>query len=310
MYEEIPLTSAEDEHSRAPRLQIGARYDLYRIDSRTGDPKFGPGRSLRFDNFSGSIGVNLPIAAAVSLGLSAARAFRAPTVEELFSNAFHHAAGTYDIGNPALVSETNQGIDGILRAESDRVSAQVSGYYNRIADYIAPTIVGDTLIADEGELVAVPLNRFTQADATIRGVEGRVEVEVLPRTVLGVMGDALSGSFVNGGALPYMPPSRLGGLVRYDGATITLDAEYRHAFAQTRVPAGAATEDPAAVATDAYDLVNLSVGYSFTAAGRLNSLTLRADNVFDVQYREAASRIKSFAFNPGRNVALVYRLLF
>jgi iron complex outermembrane receptor protein len=49
---------------------------------------------------------------------------------------------------------------------------------------------------------------------------------------------------------------------------------------------------------------------SFTAAGRLNALTLRADNLFDAQYREASSRIKNFAFNPGRNVALVYRLLF
>jgi iron complex outermembrane receptor protein len=107
-----------------------------------------------------------------------------------------------------------------------------------------------------------------------------------------------------------MPPARIGGLARYDGTKFTLDAEYRHAFAQTNVPPAAATDDPAAVATDAYDLVNASVGYSFTAAGRLNSLTLRADNLFDTQYREASSRIKNFAFNPGRNVALVYRLLF
>jgi iron complex outermembrane receptor protein len=56
--------------------------------------------------------------------------------------------------------------------------------------------------------------------------------------------------------------------------------------------------------------VNVSVGYSFSIASRLSSLTLRADNLFDVQYREASSRIKNFAFNPGRNVALVYRLLF
>jgi hypothetical protein len=29
-----------------------------------------------------------------------------------------------------------------------------------------------------------------------------------------------------------------------------------------------------------------------------------------VLYREATSRIKDFAPNPGRNVALVYRLIF
>ena len=310
VYEEVPLSPTDDPHARAPRLQIGGRFDLYRIGSKIGDPKFGPARSLSFNNVSGSIGVSLPLREGVSLGLSAARAFRAPTVEELFSNAFHAAAGTYDVGNPALTSETNQGLDAIVRAEGSRVTAQLSGYVNRINDYIAPTIVKDTVVFDDGVPSSVPLNRFSQADATIRGVEGRMEVEVLPRTVLGVMGDALRGQFVNGGALPYMPPGRIGGLARYDGARFMLDAEYRHAFAQTRVPAAAATDDPAAVATEAYDLVNVSVGYNFTVDGRLVSITLRADNLFDVRYREAASRIKNFAFNPGRNVALVHRLLF
>ncbi len=310
VYEEVPLTSARDPHSRAPRLQFGGRYDVYRIVSKTGDAKFGRGRSLDFNNVSGSIGVNVPLADDVSLGLSAARAFRAPTVEELFSNAFHAAAGTYDVGNPELRSETNQGFDAVLRAGNNRVTAQISGYVNRIHNYIAPTIVRDTIVGDGSGTSTVPLNRFSQADATIRGVEGRVEVEVVPRTVLGVMGDGLRGRFVHGGDLPYMPPARIGGLARYDGARFTLDGEYRHAFAQSRVPRAAATDDPAAVATHAYDLVNVSVGYSFTASGRLSSLTLRADNLFDAQYREASSRIKNFAFNPGRNVALVYRLLF
>ena len=310
LYEEVPFTATRGEHSRAPSLQIGARYDLYRITSRAGDAKFGAGQSLTFNNASGSIGLSVPLAAGISLGVSAARAFRAPTVEELFSNAFHAATGTFDVGNPSLVSETNQGFDAVLRAGSDRVTAQLSGYVNRIDNFIAPTIVKDTILVEADGPVTVPLNRFSQADATIRGVEGRVEVEVRPRTVLGVMGDALRGRFVAGGALPYMPPARAGALARYDGKTLTLDAEYRHAFAQNSVPDAGATNDPAAVATGAYDLVNVSVGYTFNAAGRLNSLTLRGDNLFDVQYREASSRIKNFAFNPGRNVALVYRLLF
>jgi iron complex outermembrane receptor protein len=42
----------------------------------------------------------------------------------------------------------------------------------------------------------------------------------------------------------------------------------------------------------------------------VHSITLRADNLLDERYRDAASRIKDFAPNPGRNLALVYRLLF
>jgi iron complex outermembrane receptor protein len=310
VYEEVPLSTSDDPHSRAPRLQVGARYDLYSIVSKLGDPKFGSPSSLTFDNASGSIGVTVPLADGVSLGVSAARAFRAPTVEELFSNAFHAANGTYDVGNPSLKSETNQGVDAILRAEGARATAQISGYYNRIANFIAPNIVKDTTIDGADGPVSVPLNQFTQADAKLYGIEGRVEVEVLSRTVLGVTGDALRGEFLTGTPLPFMPPARLGGLARYDGDRVTLDGEFRHAFAQSRVPASVSADDPSGIPTDAYDLVNLSLGYKFSAGGRINAVTLRADNLFDTQYREASSRIKNFAFNPGRNVALVYRLLF
>ena len=34
------------------------------------------------------------------------------------------------------------------------------------------------------------------------------------------------------------------------------------------------------------------------------------DNLTDASYREATSRIKQLAPNPGRNVSLVYRVLF
>jgi iron complex outermembrane receptor protein len=37
---------------------------------------------------------------------------------------------------------------------------------------------------------------------------------------------------------------------------------------------------------------------------------LRVDNVTDEQYLDATSRIKSFALQPGRDVALVYKVAF
>jgi iron complex outermembrane receptor protein len=310
VYEEFPLGGNVDPHARVPKLQVGGRYDVYAITTKTGNPKFGPGRSLNFNNVSGSLGVSVPVADGVTVGVSAARAFRAPTVEELFSNAFHAAVGTYDVGNPNLKSETNQGLDAVLRAESRHLTGQLSGYYNRVSNFITPNIVKDTLIDQGGVPTRVPLNRFSQADATLRGLEGRLEVEALPSTVVGLLGDIVRGQLASGAPLPFMPAARLGGLARYDGKEYQLDAEYRHAFAQERVPAAVAQGDPSAVATAAYDLVNLSATYNFTATGRLSSITLRADNLLDKQYREATSRIKNFAFNPGRSVALVYRMLF
>ena len=79
--------------------------------------------------------------------------------------------------------------------------------------------------------------------------------------------------------------------------------EYRHGFRQDRV---AANE----LATEAYDLVNLSAGLTRIVGGFVHSVTLRVDNALDERYRDATSRIKTFALNPGRNVSAVYRLLF
>ena len=306
LYQELPLLHASDPDARVPRLQLGGRYDIYRVDSKEGDEKFGAPRSLSFDSWSGSVGVTVPVGKSVSLGMSAARAFRAPTVEELFSNALHAAAGTYDKGNPNLVAETSRGLDGVVRIQSTRVDAQFAGFYNRINDFVSVDIVKDTTVAGE----SVPLNLFAQGDATLKGIEGRFEVTVTPQFVLGAMGDMVRGTLENGTALPFIPAARLGGSARWEGRRLSLGSELRHGFAQRRVPPPATEGDPSAIAAGAYTVLDLNIGYSLSVGDRVHSIVLRADNVTDEQYVDATSRIKSFAFQPGRNFAVVYKVLF
>jgi iron complex outermembrane receptor protein len=102
----------------------------------------------------------------------------------------------------------------------------------------------------------------------------------------------------------------------------------RHAFAQDRTsqplcggpgggPGGNPLADPAPgappcldVRAPAYALVDLSAGVTLVRGALLHSLTLRADNLLGESYIDASSRIKTFARNPGRNLALVYRVRF
>ena len=305
LFQELPLGRNAAAESLSPHLQVGSRYDVYRIASEEGGEIFGPARTRDFQNLSGSLGLNVPLSETLSASLSVARAFRAPTVEELFSNAFHAAVGSFNVGNPNLEAETNQGVDAVFRAQTPKLAAQASAFYNRIDNYIAPNLVGDTLIVDEeeGEEVSVPLNLFRQADASIRGIEGQIEAAVGHDVVLGAMGDVIRGEFMGGSPLPFMPAARIGGSIRWDNTLYSLGAEVRHAFEQYRVPENE-------LATEAYTLVDLSAGATILRGGPMHSVTLRVDNVFDVLYREATSRIKEFAPNPGLNFALVYRVLF
>lgn len=303
IYQEVALGAAhEDDVHHVPQLQIGARYDLYRIEAADSE-LFGGGSTRDFRAFSGSLGISLPIGERVSIGGSVARAFRAPSVEELFSRGFHVAVGSVDIGDRDLDAETNLGGEALVRVQSSRVNALVSAYYNRIDDFIAPALVGDTVIESEVGLEAVPLNVYRQGDATLRGAEGKVEVAVLPSLVLGLRGDLVRGRYADGSPLPYMPAGHLGGEARWERGGIGVGADLQHAFAQGEV---ARNE----FATDAYTLLGLSAGFTRTAGGRAHSVTLRADNLLDAEYREATSRVKEIVPNPGRNLSVVYRVLF
>ncbi len=300
LYQELPLGAETGEEGGA-QLQVGARYDRYRIASQTGEPKFGPGRTSDFSSASGSLGVSVPVGRYVTISGSVARAFRAPTVEELHSNGFHAAVGSYDVGNVDLREETSTGGEAILRVQGARVTAQVSTYLNRVNDYVTPEIVGDTLF--EGELV--PLNRFTQADAELRGVEGSLEARLTGGLVASVMGDLVRGEFRAGGVLPFMPPARVGAGLRWESGRLFAGGDVRHGFAQDRVTGGDVD-----IATGAYTVVNLSGGMQWVVGNMLHQVTLRADNVGDTRYFDAASRIKSFAANPGRNISLLYRVSY
>lgn len=298
VFQEFPLASAS-EHSAT--LQLGARYDIYRIASREGDPKFGPPRTAEFNTASGSVGLTIPAGPSGSLAVNAARAFRAPTVEELFSNAMHAATGTFDVGNPDLDAETNTGVESVFRIQTRKTNGQVAAYYNRITNFIVPDLSRDTIV--DGE--TVPLNRFSQVDATLRGAEASIEGEVMPHVVIGGSGDFVRATLAGGGNVPFIPPARLGVHGRWDNGRLTVGADIRHGFKQDKV-SGTTIDVP----TESYTLVNVSVGWSAIFGSRVHTLVLRADNLTDSAYRDATSWIKSFAFNPGRNFAVVYKTLF
>ncbi|MBC8087146.1 MAG: TonB-dependent receptor, partial [Phycisphaerae bacterium] len=213
-------------------------------------------------------------------------------------------AGTFDVGNPDLKSEQSTGFEVGLRAQSGRTFGQINTYYNIIDNYVLPRAVG--VVNLEEENTTAPLVNFIQGNARMYGVEGQVEAEIAKRLVAGVMGDFTRATLRDGGNLPFIPAGRVGGSLRYDDGRLSFGGDVRRVFDQNNV-----SGDALDVATDAYTLLNLSASWIFSGkTSTVNSLTVRTDNLLDEQYRDATSRIKSFAFNPGRNFSVVYKILF
>lgn len=307
LYEELPLTNASGS-DHAAQLQFGARVDHFAVETRPDDAaeleRFGAPVRKTYNNVSGSLGVSVPLASAASFTANVSRGFRAPTVEELFANGFHAAAGTFDVGNPNLKSEQSTGLEAGIRAQSGKASGQFNTYYNFINNYVIPRTVGEMDV--DGEDTNTPLVNFVQGNARLYGVEGQLESEIVRHIVGGVMGDFTRATLKDGSNLPYIPAGRLGGSLRYDNGRLSIGGDARRVFAQNKTSGDALDR-----ATDAYTLLNLSASWIFSGkTSTVNSLTIRADNVLDEQYRDATSRIKSFAFNPGRNLSVVYKILF
>jgi iron complex outermembrane recepter protein len=283
----------------AATLQLGVRADRHRIASRD-DPQFGPGVERAFTALSGSVGVAVPLGSGVTAGVSAARSYRAPTVEELFSGAPHAGTASYEVGDPTLSPEVALGAEAVLRVHGPRVSGELSTHRTSVAHFVHFAARGDTMVGG----TRWPVLAYVQQGATLTGAEGRVEWVVSRGWVASAHGDWLRASLADGGALPFMPPARIGGSLRWEGGALTAGGAVRHAFGQPRV--GLDDETP----TAAYTLADLDGGVRLHHGGVVHSLTLRAENLTNRAYRDAASRIKAFAPSPGRNVALTYRVLF
>jgi iron complex outermembrane receptor protein len=84
---------------------------------------------------------------------------------------------------------------------------------------------------------------------------------------------------------------------------LTARIEGEHSFAQRRV-AAFETE------TNGYTLVNTSLTWQPVPGNKAMTLTLSANNIFDVSARRAASVLKDYAPLAGRDIRLTVRLGF
>ncbi|ODT02912.1 MAG: hypothetical protein ABS52_11575 [Gemmatimonadetes bacterium SCN 70-22] len=304
LFQEFPLRAGGGADARVARLQLGARHDWFGLESAD-DARFGVGFTRAFNHTSASLGLSLPIATGATFNVNAQRAFRAPSVDEVYADGYHVAVGTYDVGNPNLRAETSTGVEGVLRAQSARGFVQVSTYLNAIAGYIAPRAVGERTVDTEEGPATVPLVNFFQQDARLFGFELQGEGEVARHWVLGASADWVRGRFADDTNLPYIPAARVAANLRWDNSRMSIGGGVRHVLDQSRV-----SGDALDVATDSYTLMNLSLGWTLLRGATVQTIVLRADNLLDERYFDATSRIKSFAANPGRNVALVYKIGF
>ena len=292
MLEEVDLGSA--------KIEWGLRYDWTRADPLQEDPdsNIGEIRDRSFHSLSGSLGVLYNHPSGLTLGASAARAFRTPDVNELYSEGPHLAAYAFEVGNPSLQGEIGRGLDVFVRFGSDRMRAEVTGFYNDIKDYV----YGE----DTGRLsrVLLPIYQFRGNDAVFSGFEAGVDVDVGRGVAVEVVASSVNGSLKDTDrALPLVPPLKGHVAVKYERPAWFIRGEAEMAARQDRI-GEFETE------TAGYTVFNAAAGARLTLGGRLNVVTVSIDNATDTEYRNHLSRVKKIMPEAGRGLSVTYRVVF
>ncbi|MFH0883055.1 MAG: TonB-dependent receptor, partial [bacterium] len=292
-----------EERNVAPwRVQASLRADVRQVrpESKRTSLIIGDIRDRDFQGMSGAISIQRVVHPGWSVSLTVIRSWRAPMVEELYSEGPHLAAYSYEIGNPALDPEKGTGVELGVTLRKTRIEGKVAVFLNRFDTYIFPSNTGRysprraDLYEYQYEGVAVQMH----------GAEGNLRVELSEHWDVNLSGSYVRGERrTNGVPLPMMPP--LSGSLGFDHhlGNWTLTFDFRGVAGQNRVDK---FEQP----TSAWLRLDLGVQTQQVLWGVLHTVSVEVMNAGNASYRQHLSRIKVILPEPGRNLRIVYRLHF
>ena len=273
------------------RAEAGARFEHSEINAH-GDADLGnPDISRRFDAVSGSLGGSFAVVTDWRIGLSGSYTERAPSAEELYPNGPHAGTQAFEIGDPSLRKESSKGAELSLRGSGNGYSLSLSGFYDRFDNFIYDRQTG---AIEDG----LPVFQIQQGKARYFGAEAEGSLKLAQLgdyTInLDALADYVNAEIDNVGPAPRIPPFRtLAGIeAQSNRLTGRIEAEYN-----ARQDRNAPLETP----TDDFTRVNASLSFQ-PFDGDRSSVTVSADNIFDVEARRAASFLKDYAPLAGRDL--------
>jgi outer membrane receptor protein involved in Fe transport len=280
-------------------LMFGARGDVRHLSADSNAALKLSAQTRDAAALTATVGAVYRAAPGLALAANAGRAFRAPTLFELFTNGPHLGEDRYEIGLPTARPEVSFNTDVSIRWQSGRASGEVAGYRNQIDSYlyIAPT--GST---DPGSGLAI--YRYQQTRAVLLGAEVGAEVVAAPVLTLRARVDGVRATNEETDEpLPLTPPPRAD--VEAEWHTTGLRwAERVYVSAGLQAVTRQTRLGPFDEQTPAYQLFNVGAGLEQRVGGRLVYLDVRVRNVANTRYTDFLSRYKSFAFGEGRNVVI------
>ncbi|MFN5171369.1 MAG: TonB-dependent receptor [Cyclobacteriaceae bacterium] len=278
-----------------------------------------PGFDKQFLNVTGSMGAVYNVHDHLYLKANIARGFRAPSVPEISSNGEHAGTFRYEIGNINQQSETSLQTDIGITYERPQFFADLTLFNNRIDQYTYSEKV-NTASGQDSLINGVPVFRYTQGDANLKGLEASATfnpatarwLELSSQYSL-VLTENRSAKTAEERYLPFMPAGRTITRLKLSKEKIgrgmrngSFFVEWEHHADQERYLAAFNTE----TRTPGYSLINTGVAFDLVNEKQetLFSLYFTANNVFDIAFQSHQSRLKYLDVNPATGRAGVFNM--
>lgn len=293
----------------ALHLEAGLRYDYVLNKPIEDDPDSDIGniRSRDFNALSSSVNAWYELGKGFSIGTVLLHSFRAPSLEELYSEGPHLASFSFEIGNPELDPERSIAKELFTQWQGNASTFRVAVFHNAFSNFNYARNTGE----QNTRFPTLNNYQFVGTEARLYGFEVAGESQLSERFVIDASAsltiaeqDTVSQTGNTGTQpLPQIPPFKANVSLKYVKGGFELGSRVKLASNQTRT-GEFETE------TDGYVLTDLFSQYRFNSNKLLHTFSLGINNLFDVEYRNHLSRIKDLNPGPGRNITLLYRVYF
>lgn len=289
-------------------IEGGVRYDqrdltsYYWIKNDLQSPR------LFFSNMSYNLGGIFKPDSGLQITINGANGWRAPAVNELYSDGLHHGVGAIERGDKNLKTEyCNNVITGItIDRKKLRAELTAYGYWFRNYIYYNPSPTPELTIRG-----AFPVFNYVQNNARIVGADASLQYNIAAWFQVKARAMWVRGTNTETKeALVYMPADRYEGsfTLKLKDARFFKDTYLEPSFTwvdkQYRVPDSVDVAPP----PPAYTLWGANAGTTLMAGKQPVIVTLSVSNALNTVYRDYLDRFRYYNDALGTNITLRLRL--
>jgi iron complex outermembrane recepter protein len=208
-----------------------------------------------------------------------------------------------EIGNPDFESEKSFKWLNTINYSDNKLNIELTGYANRINNYIYLNPVEEGLITIRGTFNVF---EYLQTDANLVGADLSAVWEITNRWELFSRASMVRASnLIEDSYLPFIPADRI-----ENGLTFKLSSgreKFNSKILLSNLSVAQQSREPDfdfAPAPPSYSVWNLGIQNSFKTNGNTVNIGLHINNLFDTAYKDYMNRFRYFTHEIGRNVFL------